>query len=166
MRKLFWIAGSGAAAICVASLIPGPYASVTQASPAVAASFQTAQLDQNTTATLRRACGNCHSNTTQWPWYSQIAPVSWLVRKDVSEGRTFLNFSTWQEYGPEGQRQLLALSSAQMKAGTMPPQRYLLLHAEAKLSDAEQSKLIGALERESNRLSKPRESTPLTSGDH
>lgn len=144
-----------AAAVCVASLVPGPYAAVVQNNRGTAPLFQSAQLETQTTRVLQRACGDCHSNETEWPWYSQIAPMSWLVRKDVAEGRKFLNFSTWQEYGSEGRSQLLALSGAQIKSGMMPPQRYLALHPEAQLRDPEKTHLIEALERESSRLSKP-----------
>lgn len=150
--KRLWIACSAASAVCVASLVPGPYASVTAAPGGPL--FQSAQLGSTTVATLQRACGNCHSNQTEWPWYSRIAPVSWMVRKDVSEGRKFLNFSFWAEYGPEGQSQLLALSAARIRDRAMPPSRYLLLHPEAELNDREMSALTAALERESGRLSK------------
>jgi hypothetical protein len=80
--------------------------------------------------------------------------MSWLVRKDVGEGRKFLNFSVWAEYGEEGQSQLLTLAGAEIKDGRMPPQRYIVLHREAKLNDRERSDLIAALEGESARLSK------------
>ncbi len=50
---------------------------------------------------LRRACYDCHSNETQWPWYGRIAPVSWLLARDVREGRAELNFSTWNQYSTQ-----------------------------------------------------------------
>jgi hypothetical protein len=52
-------------------------------------------------AAVDRACGNCHSNQTTWPWYSRISPVSWLVASDVQRGRRHLNFSEWNFFGPE-----------------------------------------------------------------
>jgi hypothetical protein len=150
--RLLWLAAAVIAAIFIASIIPGPYASVRRASPA-GAIFPSARFDVATGETIRRACLSCHSNETEWPWYSHVAPVSWLVRKDVSEGREFLNFSQWAAYGTTGQSQLLTLAAGRIKDGKMPPKRYVLLHPEAKLSDQERSDLIKALERESARLS-------------
>lgn len=150
--RLLRIFGGLAAVIGVASLVPGPYAAAHQVKPT--GIREVGQLEPAAVLTLQRVCGNCHSNATAWPWYSQIAPMSWLVRKDVVEGRKFLNFSVWPEYGPEGQRQLLTLSVAQIRSGEMPPARYVLLHADAKLSDSQKLQLIGALERESARLPK------------
>jgi len=54
-------------------------------------------------STLRRACYDCHSNETEWPWYSRIAPISWLLAWDVREGRAELNFSTWSQYSTQQQ---------------------------------------------------------------
>ncbi len=149
--RLMRIFGGLATVIGVASLVPGPYAAVQQVKDTGARKVGQLELDAN--LTLQRVCGNCHSNAAAWPWYSQIAPMSWLVRKDVTEGRRLLNFSVWPDYGPEGQRQLLTLSVAQIWSGAMPPARYLLLHAGDKLNDPQKLQLISALERESARLS-------------
>jgi hypothetical protein len=151
--KLLWIGCAAMTIVFVASVVPGPYASAKQAVDTTPL-LQSARLDQEATATLDRACGNCHSNRTDWPWYGRVAPASWLLRKDVSEGRKFLNFSRWPEYGAAGQGQLIDLAGARIKAGTMPPRRYLLLHPEARLSDQERSSLVAALAHESARLSK------------
>ena len=149
-----WMAAALASGILVASLVPGPYSTVNRVGSRGAGFLQSAQLDPGAVATLRRACGNCHSNQTEWPWYSRVAPASWLLRKDVSEGRKFLNFSVWAEYGMEGQGQLLALAARDLKQGSMPPRRYSALHTEARLSAQEHSDLIAALHRESARLLK------------
>src|SRR5512133_2625459 len=61
-------------------------------------------------AVLDRSCRDCHSNLTVWPWYTQVAPVSWLMAYGVVKGRTAVNFSEWSSYSPEQQRILLALS--------------------------------------------------------
>jgi hypothetical protein len=84
-------------------------------------------------AVLDRACSDCHSNRTVWPWYTQIAPVSWLMAYGVAEGRKAVNFSEWAEYPPERQRKLLVLSCQAVSAGKMPGP-YTLLHPEARLS--------------------------------
>lgn len=78
-----------------------------------------------------KACFDCHSNQVIWPWYSNVAPVSWLVQRDVDEGREELNFSEWNR------RQDGDEASETVTDGSMPPQQYLLTHPEARLSDAD-----------------------------
>jgi len=84
-------------------------------------------------AVLDRACGDCHSNATVWPWYTHIAPVSWLMAYGVAEGRKAVNFSEWAAYPPAQQRMLLAVSCDDATSGKMPGP-YTLLHPETRLS--------------------------------
>ncbi len=84
---------------------------------------------------LKRACYDCHSNETVWPWYSRVAPVSWLVAWDVKEGREELNFSTWNRYDAEQRGKKLRESWEEVEEGEMPPWFYVALHPEARLSD-------------------------------
>jgi len=86
------------------------------------------------------ACADCHSNETEWPWYSNIAPQSWLVQRDVDAGREDLNVS---ELGQE-QDKLEDLIDV-IADDEMPPQRYTFLHPEASLSDAEKRTLIDGI---------------------
>ena len=89
----------------------------------------------------QRACFNCHSNETKWPWYSWVAPMSWLVQSDVEEGRHHLNFSEWDR------EQKHAEHAAEMvEEGEMPPWFYLPLHPEAKLTADEKKQLIDGFE--------------------
>lgn len=88
----------------------------------------------------QRACFDCHSNETKWPWYSNIAPVSWLIQRDVEEGRAYLNFSEWDRPQHEAGE---AWETVQV--GYMPPPYYINLHPEADLSQAEQDALINGL---------------------
>lgn len=83
---------------------------------------------------LDRACGQCHSNATVWPWYTNIAPLSWLMAAGVREGRKVVNFSEWAAYPPDHQRALLELSCQDVSAGTMPGSAWTLLHPDARLS--------------------------------
>jgi hypothetical protein len=92
-------------------------------------------------STLHRACYNCHSHETIWPWYSYVAPASWLVTYDVHEGRRHLNFSTWSEYGPKDRLKKLTGISTFVQEKDMPPWFYLPLHAEARLSADDIAKL-------------------------
>lgn len=90
---------------------------------------------------LRRACYDCHSNETHWPWYSYIAPVSWLVANDVHEGRRKMNYSTWNQLPEKKQAKRRHESWEEVQEGEMPLWFYLPLHPEAKLSDADKSLL-------------------------
>ncbi len=80
-----------------------------------------------------RSCRDCHSNATVWPWYTQVAPLSWLMARGVDEGRKAVNFSEWGSYSPSQQRTLLSASCDDVSAGRMPGP-WTLLHPEAKLS--------------------------------
>jgi hypothetical protein len=84
-------------------------------------------------AVLDRACSDCHSNATVWPWYTEIAPLSWLMAYGVKHGRETVNFSEWMTYSPARQRILLAQSCADMSSGKMPGP-YALLHPEMRVS--------------------------------
>jgi len=89
----------------------------------------------------RQSCYDCHSNESEWPPYSYVAPMSWLVRRDVEEGRDALNFSTWDQGEQEAHDAAEAVDE-----GSMPPTQYTFLHRDAKLSDSEKQVLIDALE--------------------
>lgn len=92
---------------------------------------------------VARACENCHSNQTNWPWYSHVAPVSWLVAHDVKEAREALNFSEWAGYSAERQRKLLRESCSEVKEGEMPMSAYVLMHPEAKLTAGDVTAICG-----------------------
>ena len=81
-----------------------------------------------------RSCNDCHSNQTVWPWYSHIAPASWLVTYDVNKGRGELNFSEWGIYDPEKKGELLEGICKEVTEGEMPGGSYTLLHPNAKLT--------------------------------
>lgn len=85
-------------------------------------------------AVLDRACGDCHSNNTVWPSYAQIAPLSWVLARAVTEGRSAVNYSEWGTYSPGQQRTLLAASCDDAMTGKMPGGAWTLLHPEARLS--------------------------------
>ncbi len=84
--------------------------------------------------TLRRACYDCHSNETRWPWYSRVAPPAWLVAHDVEEGRGHLNFSRWGDYNPFDRADMLDDACKEVRRGEMPLGPYLILHRDARLS--------------------------------
>lgn len=83
---------------------------------------------------LRKACYDCHSNETKWPWYSKVAPISWLLADDVKEGRKEMNFSTWGNYKVKRQTKLLKKILEEINENEMPPWTYILMHKKAALS--------------------------------
>ncbi|MFN8472324.1 MAG: heme-binding domain-containing protein [Anaerolineae bacterium] len=87
-----------------------------------------------------RACFDCHSNESVWPVYSNIAPISWLVQHDVEEGRQRLNFSEWNRPQREARS-----AGREVQRGDMPDPKYLPLHPQARLTDAEKQALIQGL---------------------
>lgn len=88
-----------------------------------------------------KACFDCHSNETAWPWYANIAPASWLVQYDVDKGRERFNFSDWQDNPLGGVQEFAEV----IGEGEMPPPQYLLLHPGARLTVTEKSQLISGL---------------------
>ena len=93
-----------------------------------------------TRALAVRACFDCHSNQTRWPFYAYVAPVSWLLESDVEGGRRHLNFSEWNR-----PQQHAGDAAAIVSEGDMPLRKYLLLHPAARLTDAERNRLVEGL---------------------
>ena len=91
---------------------------------------------------LRRACANCHSGATEWPWYSHVAPVSWLVAHDVHEGREHLDFARLPAAKPKRKAKLFGEIAEEVEEGGMPLRSYRWLHPEARLTDAERKVIV------------------------
>jgi hypothetical protein len=92
---------------------------------------------------LERSCYDCHSNRSRWPWYSRVAPVSWLVAHDVAEAREHLNFSEWNRLDAKDQAKALEEIWEEVEEGEMPLWFYLPLHPEARLSPGDLERLRG-----------------------
>ena len=97
-------------------------------------------------STLKAACYDCHSNETQYPWYSQIAPASWWLKNHVTEGREHLNFSTLGALDPEDLRHQLEEAAENIREGEMPLSSYTRMHSAARLSDTQRALLAQWLE--------------------
>jgi len=97
--------------------------------------------DESVKGILTKACYDCHSNETRWPWYSYVAPASWLVASDVNEGREHLNFSEWRNYRAEDQTEKRNEIREEVEKGAMPMRIYLLMHRDAKLRDSDVAQL-------------------------
>jgi hypothetical protein len=93
-------------------------------------------------AILQRSCWDCHSNETRWPWYSRVAPVSWLVAEDVEDGRRHANFSAWDRYDAKDSDEVMEEVIEVMEEAEMPIWQYTLVHGDAKLSTDERERLI------------------------
>ena len=94
-------------------------------------------MPDNVQQIMQRSCFDCHSNETVWPWYSYVAPVSWLVKHDVEEGREHLNFSEWDKLNQKRKMKRLEEIVEEVEEGKMPMPIYLIMHGDAEVSAAE-----------------------------
>jgi hypothetical protein len=135
-RKMIpWLAGGLVVLALLIQLIPLP---ARGHNPAVVAE---PNWDSPQTRDLaKRACFDCHSNETVWPWYSYVAPVSWLVYADTMGGRSHLNFSEWNRT-----QRAAGEAASSLQDGEMPPAVYLPMHPSARLTAAEKQALIQGL---------------------
>ncbi len=130
-KVVLWVVVAGAAVVLLIQFVP--YGREHSNPPVVT---EPVWNDGRTVELARVACFDCHSNQTVWPWYSNIAPISWLVTRDVEGGREALNFSEWQN-----DDQAIAAAES-MEEGEMPPFQYGLMHAAARMSAEERAELI------------------------
>lgn len=91
---------------------------------------------------LKTSCYDCHSNESVYPWYSNVAPVSWMLKKHINEAREHLNFSEWALYGAKDQAHALKECSKEVEKGKMPLSSYLIIHNESKLSEEQAASLV------------------------
>ncbi len=143
LPKILKYGVSGALALFVAIQFIQPERTNPPADPATG--FETvAKPSPEVAAIVRRACYDCHSHATVWPWYSKIAPVSWLVADDVKDGRAHLNFSQWHLFSEEMSRTKLREVCGEVRKGGMPLWQYKLLHSEAQLTEQDIKTLCDA----------------------
>ena len=136
-RRILWVA-LGVVVVALIAIQLVPYGR-DHTNPPVR---QEPRWDSATTRELtKRACFDCHSNETTWPWYTNVAPLSWLSQYDVVEGRRAVNYSEWDRPQKEARE-----SAKTMRKGEMPPWLYLLPRPHARLSAAERAVLIRGLE--------------------
>ncbi len=123
-----------AAVFILIQLVP-----VDRSNPPATSSDVSVSAPEDVRAVLRKACYDCHSNETVWPWYSYVAPVSWLIAHDVHEGREELNFSAWNRGRKESHDRHEIFE--EVSEGEMPLWYYVLLHPGASLSDKDKELL-------------------------
>jgi hypothetical protein len=101
---------------------------------------------------LHAACYDCHSSETRWPWYSRVAPMSWLIANDVRNGRENLNLSDWPNDNPMRAAKRLENMSDEIGSGEMPPKKYTTIHADARLTGSQRKELTDWLDAEATRF--------------
>lgn len=108
----------------------------------------TTAMPEDVAAILKRSCSDCHSNETVYPWYSNVAPFSWLLAEHIEEGRRELNYSVWNTYSAKKKRHKLDEICEQITTGEMPHNQYLWIHTDARLSEEDKKMLCDWTERE------------------
>ncbi len=111
-------------------------------------------IPQNVAPILERSCFDCHSNQTRWPWYSQIAPISWGVIGHVRDGRKAMNFSEWAKIPKKTRIKRLKRAIQTVRNGMMPLPSYLWIHTDAKLNARQKEVLTGYFQKLLERLQK------------
>jgi hypothetical protein len=137
VRGKQWLGRSAAVAAVLLAAIQ--FVPVSRTNPPVAADVSAPPA---VASILRRACYDCHSNETRWPWYSRVAPISWWLAEHVKEGRGDMNFSEWPVLDFEEQDLLFGDITKQVKKDKMPPASYRLGHPEARLNEQERAALL------------------------
>lgn len=136
LRSRAWTT-AGIAALLLIAIQAIPYGRLRTDPPVV----QEPSWDSPATRELaRQACFDCHSNEIERPIYSRVAPVSWLIQRHIDEGRAELNFSEWNRIQEEATE-----AAAMVRESEMPPLSYRLMHAGARLSDADRDRLARGL---------------------
>jgi hypothetical protein len=136
-KNLTWILASALALFAALQLF-----NPSRSNPPVKTDFiAAASPPTSVTASIRAACYDCHSHETVWPLYARIAPVSWLIASDVNEGRKHLNFSDWPVDTARAAKNLDRMNEV-VDYREMPPKKYTLLHAEARLSEAQRKAVL------------------------
>lgn len=133
-KAVIWIGVGVLCAVLAIQLVP-----VDRTNPAIT---ETIDAPPEVMSILRKACFDCHSNETNWPWYSYVAPISWLVAHDVEEGREELNFSRWDTYDASHKAHKIQECGEEVAEGEMPLWFYLPTHPEARLTSAEVARIV------------------------
>lgn len=151
MKNRYRTAISGASLLFIGAAFVHPFGTVKSQSPAKP-SLTDSTTDAEAARIIQRSCQNCHSERTEWPWYSYVPPMSWLVEQDVHDARSHMNFSRWSEYSSDDKQQFLSKMSILVKRRAMPLPRYLKLHPEARLTNEQVAYLSQWARREARRV--------------
>lgn len=136
---------------CVLSSIH-PWGDARKSNPPAAPFLSPSDAPEEVRNLLESKCANCHSSSTHWPVYSRFAPASWLIENDIQEARLAMNLSNWPDYAPQDRAVLLARIAVEVRNGRMPVGRYLLLHPDARLTEADRQAILSWTRDERKRL--------------
>ncbi len=100
------------------------------------------QAPETIAAMINTSCYDCHSNNTNYPWYAEVAPISWMIANHVEEGKEELNFSEWSTFSEKRKKKKIKEMIDELEEKEMPLTGYLLMHSEAKLSEAQTEELL------------------------
>lgn len=140
MKKRYYILGGLAVILIAAQLIPNELPAVEISNPGDI--MESGLVSQDVSILLKKSCYSCHSNETDYPWYSHVAPSSWLVARDIRAAREELNFSMWQDYDMMDKLGKLEDISIEVGEGRMPLGIYTIMHPSAKLDDAQRELIV------------------------
>jgi len=132
----------------IASILTAPRASENAGAPLLAG----AQVPAAVRAAIERSCRDCHSDATRFPWYSYVAPISWMIESDVKQGREHLNLSRWNQYSLIRRERCLSEIANQVEDGGMPLPSYTWIHPSAVLSPADIDAIFAWTQEERARL--------------
>jgi hypothetical protein len=148
----------------LASVLVHPFGTV-KAPASSAPLLAGAEIGPSVAHGFERSCQDCHSERTEWPWYSYVAPMSWLVERDVRDARSRMNLSRWGEYSIAKRQELLSELGVMVRNQLMPPARYLLLHPGENLSNSERDVIYEWERGERRRLKTATRAKSGASGD-
>lgn len=140
MKRLRYILGGLTVVLIVIQFIPTNLPDVTKENPKDL--LKGNLVSQDVAQLIKTSCYSCHSNETQYPWYSLVAPVSWLVARDVREGREELNFSNWSDYDLPKMLSKLEDIGTEVGEGHMPMPIYTFMHPSTKLDDTQRKIIV------------------------
>jgi Haem-binding domain len=147
-RRQSFIAALALAGCAAVSIFTAPHGS----SAGEPAFLSGARVDLRVRLALERSCRDCHSEATRYPWYSYVPPISWLIASDVRRGRMHLNFSRWSEYSMIRRERALSEIANQVQDREMPLALYVLIHRNARLSEADTEAIFQWTQAERTRL--------------
>jgi cytochrome c len=147
-----------AASIALATVHPwgNPRSGLERGAPLL----QGSNVPEDVRQVLEKKCGDCHSANTRYPIYTRLAPVSWMIERDVHEGRSAFDMSRWHDYSTDNQISLLTRIGSESRSGEMPLKQYLLFHPGNRLTTREQELIYNWAKAERRRVRQQASGSP------
>jgi cytochrome c len=151
-RAKIELAGGCLLAASIALATVHPWGNPRSGSERGAPVLQGSNVPEDVRQVLEKKCGDCHSANTHYPLYTRLAPVSWMIERDVHEGRSAFDMSDWQDYTADNQISLLTRIGSESRSGEMPLKQYLLFHPGNRLTPQEQELIYSWTKAERKRV--------------